>query len=379
MRKILLILSCLVVFSCSKEYKTIDGTSKDTFEESINSISSKLTILQQDKIQEAIKLIYKYKTKGTDEKQRWEDVYKLLNGKNAEQTFDLAEEIAKANKIAWSSTSMNTVNDSVFLVDNNNTAPITQVDEKFKQIDAATKIVLRYAPISSNPATNSGFYLFPELTDDAGITVPFQNLPLTASISFSSGGTAIYMVKRTFSSSDVGNVSLKKGLTIPYNLFDKGKLTSSKLDVDMNISVGDKYLYGKLNDVPIDLSKAKDTSAEQQSAQAGLDNVKTFIQEVGNKNYARAYKLTKNPKWDSEEKFASTSTGFGTIKATNLLSSKVINSSSDKMTIEVNYQIKDKNERVKTLKQNFILNQINNNWLITDTEAKEAKDDTWKN
>jgi len=378
MRKILLILSCLVVFSCSKEYKTIDSTSKDTFEESVNSISSKLTILQQDKIQEAIKLIYKYKTKGTDEKQRWEDVYKLLNGKNAEQVFDLAEEIAKANKIAWSSTSMNTVNESVFIVDN--TAPTPQADEKFKQIDAATKIVLRYAPISSNSAANSGFYLFPQLTDDADIAVPFQNLPLTASISFSSGGTTIYMVKRTFSSSDAGNVSLKKGLSIPYNLFDKGKLTSPKVDVDMKISVGDKQLYGKLNDVPIDLSKTKDTSAEQQStAQAGLDNVKAFIQEVGNRNYSKAYRLTKNPKWDSEEKFASTTTGFGTIKATNLLSSKVINSSSDKMTIEVNYQIKDKNEKVKTLKQNFILKKINDKWLITDTEAKDAKDDTWKN
>ncbi|MDR3272200.1 MAG: hypothetical protein LBT29_01765 [Flavobacteriaceae bacterium] len=379
MKKMLLIFSCLVVFSCSKEYKTIDGTSKDTFEESVKSISSKLTILQQDKIQEAIKLIYKYKTSGSDEKKRWTDVYTLLNGKNAEQVFDLAEEIAKANKIAWSSTSMNTLNDSVFLIDDN-IEPITQADEKLKQIDAATKIALRFALISPNPETNNGFYLFPELTDDEGKTIIFKDLPLTASISFINNGTTIYMVKRTFSSSDVGNVSLKKGLLIPYNLFDKGKLAGANVDVDMKINAGDKYLYGKLNSVPIDLSKTKDTSAEQQlSIQKGLDNVKTFIQDVGNKNYAKAFSLTKNPKWESEEKFASTSTGFGTIYATNLLSSSVISSSSDKMTIGVTYQIKDKNDKVKTLKQNFILKKISNNWLITDTEAKEAKDDTWKN
>ncbi len=379
MKKIFLFLLTffLLLVACKKEYSVVDGTSKETFNESIESISAKLTILQQDKIQEAIKLIYKFKTEGTDESKRWEHLYKLLNGKNAEQIFDMAEEVAKENKISWSSTSMNALDDSIF----DEEKPLTEEEKKLKQIVTATRINLRFSPVSTDPEANDGFYLYPDLVDDADQSVSYTNLPLEYSISFINNGTVVYVTKRTISSSEVGIPALKKGIKIPYNMFDKEKMANGSVDVEVKTSAGDKYLYGKLSNIPVDLSKTREAANSiegEMNNQIGLDNVKSFIQNIGSKNYSGAYNLTKNPKWDTEERFASPSNGFGTIEATNLLTSEVVNSSKNKMTIFAMYQIKDKGGKVKTLKQNFILKKDDDKWFITDTETKEVRDDTWK-
>ncbi|MDR1876439.1 MAG: hypothetical protein LBQ84_02305 [Flavobacteriaceae bacterium] len=380
MKKAFLILLSFffILFSCKKEYTVIDGTSEETFKESMESISSKLTILQQDKIQEAVKLIYKFKTERTEEDKRWEQLYKLLNGKNAEQIFDVAEEIAKENKIAWSSTSMNSLDPSVF---NEDIKPLTEEEQKLKQIETATRIKLRFSPVSTDAELNDGFYLYPELVDDSDKTVFYTDLPLEFSISFVNNGTVVYVTKRKVASSETGDPSLNKGIKIPYAMFDKEKMATTSVDVEVKTNAGDKYLYGRLPNVPIDMSKTREavSSIEDEiNTQVALDNVKSFIQNIGSKNYSRAYSLTKNPKWDTEERFSSASNGFGTIDATNLLTTERINTSKDKIIIFALYQIKDKDGKVKTLKQNFILKKDKDNWLITDTETKEIKDDTWK-
>lgn len=380
MRKIFLIGLTFIFLcsSCEKEYKVIDGTSKETFTKSVKSISSKLTILQQDKIQEAVKLIYKFKTEGADENKRWEQLYTLLNGKNAEQIFDIAEDIAKKNKIPWSSTSMNSVDPSVF---DNDLKPLTEAEQKLKQIEKATRINIRYSPISKDETINDGFYLYPELIDDSGAEIFYADLPLTLSISFINNGTIIYVIDREINSSAVGDPSLNKGIKIPFFMFDNKKLATSTLDVEIKINAEDKYLYGKLSAIPIDLSKTRDASTpieDEINKQVALDNVKKFIQLIGDKQYSEAYNLAQNPKWTSLDQFSSTTNGFGTIAATNLINAQLEEKNDDKQTVNVQYQIKDINGKIKTLTQNFILKKVKDNWLITNTETKEIKEDTWK-
>lgn len=365
-------------YSCEKEYKVIDGTSKETFTQSVKSISSKLTILQQDKIQEAVKLIYKFKTEGSDEDKRWEQLYTQLNGKNAEQIFDMAEEIAKKNKIPWTSISMNSVDPSVFDKD---LKPLTEAEQKLKQIEKATRINLRYAPINKDDKINDGFYLYPELIDDSGAAVSYTDLPLNLSISFINNGNIIYVIQREVNSSQVGNPSLMKGIKVYYSLFDNKKLFNSSLDVEIKIKAEDKYLYGKLSGIPIDLSKTRDASTpieDEINKQVALDNVKKFIRFIGNKQYSEAYNLTQNPKWISLDQFSSTTNGFGTIDATNLINAQSGEKNENRQMVNVQYQIKDINGKVKTLTQNFILKKVKDNWLITNTVTKEIKEDTWK-
>lgn len=365
-------------YSCEKEYKVIDGTSKETFTQSVKSISSKLTILQQDKIQEAVKLIYKFKTEGSDEDKRWEQLYTQLNGKNAEQIFDMAEEIAKKNKIPWTSISMNSVDPSVFDKD---LKPLTEAEQKLKQIEKATRINLRYAPINKDDKINDGFYLYPELIDDSGAAVSYTDLPLNLSISFINNGNIVYVIQREVNSSQVGNPSLMKGIKVYYSLFDNKKLFNSSLDVEIKIKAEDKYLYGKLSGIPIDLSKTRDASTpieDEINKQVALDNVKKFIRFIGNKQYSEAYNLTQNPKWISLDQFSSTTNGFGTIDATNLINAQSGEKNENRQMVNVQYQIKDINGKVKTLTQNFILKKVKDNWLITNTVTKEIKEDTWK-
>jgi hypothetical protein len=365
-------------YSCEKEYKVIDGTSKETFTKSVKSVSSKLTILQQDKIQDAVKLIFKFKTEGSDEDKRWEQLYSLLNGKNAEQIFDMAEQIAKQNKIPWSSTSMNSVDPSVF---DDNLKPLTEVEQKLQQIEKATRINLRYSPINKDENLNEGFYLYPELIDDSGSAVSYTDLPLNLSISFINNGNMVYVIQREVNSSEVGNPSLMKGIKIPYSMFDNKKLSNSFLDVEIKINAEDKYLHGKLTNIPIDLSKTRDASTpieDEINKQVALDNVKKFIQFIGNKKYSEAYSLTMNNKWGSLDQFSSTTNGFGTIDAVNLINAQVGEKNDDKQIVNVQYQIKDVNGKIKTLTQNFILRKVKDNWLIINTETKEIKEDTWK-
>jgi len=378
-KKILIILTFVFLYNaCDKQYKVIDGTTKETFNKSIKSISSKLTILQRDKMQEAIKLIYKFKTEGQDENNRWEQLYKLLDGKNTEQIFDIAEDIAKKNKIPWSSTSMNSVDPSVFDKD---IKPLTVAEQKLKQIEEATRINIRFTPIDKDAAVNDGFYLYPELVDDTGLAVSYKDLPLNLSISFINNGVIVYMIQREINSSEIGNPTLKKGIKILYSMFENKKLTTSNIDVEAKINVANKYLYGKLSGIPIDLNKTRDALSpieNEINKQVALDNVKKFIQLIGSKQFSEAYSLTQNPKWSSLENFSSTSNGFGTIAATNLLNAESEEINKDQLTVIAQYQIKDLNGKIKTLTQNFILKKIKDNWLITNTETKEIKEDTWK-
>ncbi|TWP23956.1 hypothetical protein ETU10_04555 [Apibacter muscae] len=377
MKKTFLILYSIffIILSCNKEYKVIDGSSKESFDLSLKSISSKLTILQQDKLEEAIKLIYKFKTDGDDENQRWEKLYSILNDKSSEQVFEMAEEIAKENKISWSSTSMIPLDPSILRTEEKK---LSEEEKNLQQLESATSISIRFSTINSDPELNEGFYIYPKLVDDSGQEITFNNLPLNFSISFINNGTVVYTTNRTLSSS----FDLNKGLKFMYNLFDKEKIINSSLDVEVKTSAGDKYLYGKLAGIPIEVSKTKDSSSsieDELDNQLAVKNVNNFIQLIGDKKYSEAYKLSKNPKWGDEEKFSSTSNGFGTIEAVNILSSDLINRNKDEITVFSIYQIKDKSGKIKSLKQNFKLHKINGDWLITDTQTKEVtNDDSWK-
>lgn len=164
-------------------------------------------------------------------------------------------------------------------------------------------------------------------------------------------------------------------------MFENKKLTTSNIDVEAKINVANKYLYGKLSGIPIDLNKTRDALSpieNEINKQVALDNVKKFIQLIGSKQFSEAYSLTQNPKWSSLENFSSTSNGFGTIAVTNLLNAESEEINKDQLTVIAQYQIKDLNGKIKTLTQNFILKKIKDNWLITNTETKEIKEDTWK-
>lgn len=370
----LLIFFALLLISCKKDYSQIDGSSKDTFEASVESISDKLSILQQDKMKEAVKLVYKYSTdtKKTED-ERWQEVYKKLDGKTADQVFVIAEEIAKNNNIKWSSTSMNELDSSVF---DDEVKPMENgVDTS--QIDNAAVIDIKYSPINNDPELNDGIMIYPNLIDDLGKVINFQNLPLNVTLTFLNKGKVVNVINRQINSSEAGNPSAKKGIKVLYRQFTPESIPDGLVNLEVKASAGNKFLYGKYSQIKIDLSKTKSTVSIQDEIdnQTAADNVSSFLEKVGSKNYGTAYALTRNSKWPSEEAFSSTTNGFGAIDNLKVISVGFSSRTEGKITVAAAYQIKDKSGNTKVLKQNFILNKINDDWLITDTQTKEIKNE----
>ena len=102
MKKIILLLSIgLSLQQCKKDLPIIDSKTEITFNSSFDEIAKKLPSLQQEKLKEALYIIYEYNTKAKTTEARWAIVRQLLDGKNSDEIFTLAETLAKENGFSW--------------------------------------------------------------------------------------------------------------------------------------------------------------------------------------------------------------------------------------------------------------------------------------
>ncbi|PID89728.1 MAG: hypothetical protein CSA05_00640 [Bacteroidia bacterium] len=131
--------------------------------------------------------------------------------------------------------------------------------------------------------------------------------------------------------------------------------------------------------VAIETLKEKQSKANAQTTTpeaSALETVKMFIRDLGNRNFSRAFKKTKNPQWGDYEWFSSNK-GFGGIRKTKINNDNTYLESEEgtKASVHIEYISFDmENNNEKNYKQRFYLRLIDKRWKIVSTEVLEKKD-----
>lgn len=101
--------------------------------------------------------------------------------------------------------------------------------------------------------------------------------------------------------------------------------------------------------------------------------IREFIELIGNKQYYAAYEKTQNRQWSSFEKFSSKKY-FGAINKTKIISTILLNQEGHKAEVIAEYYAFDfENNTEKEYSTKYILEAVNGEWKITNTEVINIK------
>lgn len=373
-------LAILMIISVSCKKTSVDGSSRKNFQESINDMASSLPTLKQVKFNEAL---YILKTFGVDAEGDVAEIAalgKLLDGKKINEIFAMADEVAKKNNIAWSSTAPPSLGEmNIF---GNEVAS----EKDPNDIDAASLgVVVRN--IAGDSLTGSkGLVIIPQLLDSRGNKVEFEGAALETIMEISSGGNAISTSKNLMQDPAF------RGFTIMYSKLPKEKIFEDKIDIKLSVKTTKKVLQMIKTGVPVNgaalytpppatVSDSLQTPPPIVDPQTGETltppappkataadpkaTVTKFLGNLSSQNFKAAYESADNPNWGSYDKFANPNSGFGSVKNINVKSISVPYNKDNSANVNVTYDVTDKNGKTTALNVTYGLKAVNNTWKIT--------------
>ncbi|MFZ1323053.1 MAG: serine/threonine-protein kinase [Ignavibacteria bacterium] len=109
------------------------------------------------------------------------------------------------------------------------------------------------------------------------------------------------------------------------------------------------------------------TYSSEYSSSAALETARSFISDLGNRNFSSAYGKQRNKGWGSFDVFSSTKS-FGGITSTNINEASLNYENSDGASVYVDYNSYDPYNKDGRYKQNFILKKYTDGWKIVKVE-----------
>lgn len=362
MKKIVLIASLFfAVISCSSDNLKIDGSNQVVFNETVDKIAKSLPLLQQEKFKEALEIIFQYRTNPTNtDEERWTAVRNLIDDKNADEVFEIAENIASQNNFLWNRNQVPLVNGIP--------SPQNLTDEKLdveKENPAAN--IQRFDFRVTNDT--DGLRLIPFFFNDEGNEMQLSE-PINATVEIFNGGALVYNKRVKIDPNSMDALYRNNGILIKYSNLDKAKLQSNQVDVLIRIPHPDRYLtQRKTVELPNDFAEGVGVKHDSIPVEVTKDvaMIKTlsnrFVQNISKKNYSAAYALTRSEDWPTYQKFSVdnfvTTLADGKIKDT-----KVLDGDEKVVLVETNLSLADNSSK----KYILTLENINNKWFIIDVK-----------
>lgn len=375
-KNILILLLIFSLFSCKEEIR-FDGTSKETFDQSMTEIKKELTGLEIDKLGEAIAIFIKYKTTGVTDEAKWFQVRELMNKKTIDEVFDLAEQIAKENNFAWmrnsapnSELTLPTVIDTV------------QIDDKdkpdYKQLEYATNLKIQVIPnIPDSLGRVNEMYIYPQLIDETGSQISFSNLPLKALITIKNNGNVIHTLNADFENSYIGEPAKRRGIRFPYKYLNAEKMIDDFVDIECKVNTPNGYFSANRKNFKVQLNSndfvSNSKEVNPQKAEELTNFIKTFINRIGKKELEQAFQQTKNPKWSSFETFSDASSGYGSVTSTEIYTTEVKKIDQNKAILVSDFVIAKEGKKI-LLTQTFSLEFMEGEWKIVNSKVDAAKE-----
>lgn len=374
-------LATLLILMVGCKKTSVDGSSRKSFQESINDMASSLPTLKQVKFNEALYILKTFGVEAEGDIAEIAALGKLLDGKKTAEIFALADQVAQKNGIDWSSTAPPSLGEmNIF---GNEVAS----EKDPNDIDAsAINIVIRN--IAGDSLSGSkGLIVTPELVDNNGRKVEFEGAALEATMEISSGGTKISTSKNLIQDPAF------RGFTILYSKLPKEKIFEEKIDVKLTVKTTKKLLQMLKMGIPvngaalytpsapvisdslqvpepqIDPQTAETITPPTTPAKTTTTDPKTtvtrFLNNLSSQNFKAAFDASENPNWGSYEKFSNPNSGFGSVKNINVKNMTVPFNKDNSANVNVTYDVTDKNGKTTSLNVTYGLKAVNNNWKIT--------------
>ena len=371
-------LTALLILTVSCKKTSVDGSSRKSFQESINDMASSLPTLKQVKFNEALYILKTFGVEADGDVAEIAALGKLLDGKKTNEIFAMADEVAKKNGIAWSSTAPPSLGEmNIF---GNESAS----EKDPNDIDAAS-LGIFVRNIAGDSLTGSkGLVITPQLLDNRGNKVDFEGAALETIMEISSGGNKISTSKNLMQDPTF------RGFTIMYSKLPKEKIYEDRIDIKVTVKTTKKLLQMIKTGVAVNgqalytppppvVSDSTQIENPESNPTPGVETppapakvtadpkntVTKFLSNLSSQNYKAAYEAAENPNWGSYDKFSNPTSGFGSVKNINVKNISVPYNKDNSANVNVTYDVTDKNGKTTSLNVTYGLKAVNNNWKIT--------------
>lgn len=362
MKRILLIASLLFVFGCKGDHMKIDGRNEISFNKTVDEIAKDLPLLQQTKFKEALDIIFHYRTNASNnDQQRWDAVRNLVDGKNSDEVFEMAEKIAVENSFMWN-------RNQVPLANGIPLPGSTVLDEQPIEEDVPAAAIQRFDfRVNQEP---DGVRLDPFFFDAEGQELQLDK-STTATIEVFSGGQVIYTQRANIDPNSMDALYRNNGIIIKYANLDPSKVKGQTVDVLVRIPHPERYLtQRKAIQLPNNLvggvveTKMDSVSKTIHKDVKMITSLSTrFMQNIARKNYSAAFALTRNNDWATYQKF-STDHFTTALENAKVVESKVLDGDDKVVVVESNVTLQDQSNK----KYILTLENLNNKWFIVNVK-----------
>jgi len=337
-------LTALLILTVSCKKTSVDGSSRKSFQESINDMASSLPTLKQVKFNEALYILKTFGVEADGDVAEIAALGKLLDGKKTNEIFAMADDVAKKNGIAWSSTAPPSLGEmNIF---GNEIAS----EKDPNDIDAASLgVVVRN--IAGDSLTGSkGLVIIPQLLDSRGNKVDFE-------------GAAKLPKEKIFEDKIDIKVSVKTTKKLLQMIKTGVAVNGNALYTPPPPVVSDST---QIQNPEINPTPGVETPAAPAKVTADPKNTVTkFLSNLSSQNFKAAYEAAENPNWGSYDKFSNPNSGFGSVKNINVKNISVPYNKDNSANVNVTYDVTDKNGKTTSLNVTYGLKAVNNTWKIT--------------
>ena len=383
----ILLIAFFFLVSCKKD--KVDASDTQSFQSSINDMTSSLPTIKQIKFNEALYILKTFGVEADGDANELKALGKYLEGKNVTEIFSLADQVAQQNSIDWTSAGPPSLGEMNIFED----AQAKESDPNDIQAHSLN-IVTKNASSDSLSGVKS-IQIIPRLVDRTGNPIVFEGAALETSLTVSSNGVQLLSNKNLMMNNNF------KGFNLKFASLPANKVYDDKIDITVSVKTTEKtYKMSKLgylvnpdalqkpvvveetgDDSTAETVLTDDTTTETQTDGTSIPNttetttpvvkkdpkatVSKFLNSLSAQNLKAAYETSANPNWGSYETFSNPNSGFGTVKSLNVKNVKTLNSSNTNANISATYDVTDKNGKTTSLNVDFGLKNVNGEWKIS--------------
>ena len=380
MKRILfLLLFGFLVISCKKD--SVDATTTQTLQSSINDMASSLNTLQQVKFNEALYILKTFGVDADGDVNELKALGQLINGQKVPQIFALADQVAQKNGIEWTSTGPPSLGEmNIFGND--------LVKESDPNDVSATSLHVDTKPMSVDSVLGpKSLQIIPRLIDATGKPLVFTGAGLEATLEVFSNGTKISTAKNLMQDNNF------KGFNLRFASLPAQRIVDNKIDVTVSIkttkktfkmskigiAVNPNALMMPVVNTPVDPENPTEanptnpdgtvtTPTNPTVATPSADpknSVTKFLNNLSTQNLKGAYETAENPNWGSYETFSNPNSGFGGVKNISVKNMTTNSTSANAASVSATYDVTDKSGKTTALQVTFGLKNVNGEWKIS--------------
>jgi hypothetical protein len=384
----LLIFSLLLFTACKKD--SVDATTTQTLQSSINDMASSLTTIEQIKFNEALYILKTFGVDAEGDVNELKALGQLINGKKVPQIMSLADQVAQQNGIEWASTAPPSLGEmNIF------------GDDKAKESDSndvrANSLSIITQLSGDNGSGATAMQIIPRLVDNGGKPIAFTGAGLETTLEVFSNGVKLSTAKNLMQDNNF------KGFNLRFSSLLASKIVDNKIDITVSVKTTAKTF--KMSKIGLDVNPnalkvpevpKTDSTMVVEDPSAVIDpnnptgttpptgtdpnatpatpkqptadpkaTVSKFLNNVSSQNLKAAFDASSNPSWGSYESFSNPTSGFGAVKNVSVKNITTNASNPNVASVNATYDVTDKNGKTTSLKATFGLKSINGDWKIS--------------